>query len=101
MRTYLAIVRGGGDPEWFAAFNDVRVVEALAAHRGYRVLGLGHTGDKTVADLIVEHAAAVPAEAGRHIAEQRAKTRTVAQAKQWQQWAIPLAAAIAGAVIAR
>lgn len=77
------------------------MIEALAAHGAYRVLGIGHTGDRTVADLIVEYAAAVPAEAGRHIAEQRAKTRTARTKQQWHQWAIALAAGIAGVLIGR
>jgi hypothetical protein len=66
----LAVIRGGGEPEQLAAFNDIRVLEALATHPAYCVTGLGHAGDHTLADLVADYSASVPAQAGQHIREQ-------------------------------
>jgi exonuclease VII large subunit len=66
----LAIVRGGGSESDFTAFNDPVVLSALADHPGYRVVGLGHSANSTMLDLICDHSAATPSAAGTHINEQ-------------------------------
>ena len=64
----VAVVRGGGDAASFAVFEDSRVLEALATCPAYRVLGLGHTANRTLAELLADHAASTPAAAGVHVA---------------------------------
>ena len=66
----LVIIRGGGSESDFAAFNDPQLLEALAAYQGYRVLGLGHSANTMMADLICDYSAPVPSAAGTHIRDQ-------------------------------
>ena len=66
----MAMIRGGGDAADFEVFNDPRVVEALSNHRAHRVVGLGHTGNKTLLDLVADHSANTPGQAGQYIREQ-------------------------------
>lgn len=66
----LILIRGGGDAADFDVFDDPRVVEAMAAKRAYRVIGLGHSGNSTLLDLVAEHSAPTPAQAGMHVREQ-------------------------------
>jgi len=68
----LVIIRGGGDDADFAAFNDPLVLEALASFPGYRILGIGHTANLAMADLLCDFSASVPAAAGTHLREQLA-----------------------------
>ena len=63
----LVIVRGGGDPEAFGIFEDAGLLEALAGCSSYRVLGLGHSANRTLAELVADHAASTPAAAGEHV----------------------------------
>jgi hypothetical protein len=63
------IVRGGGVAADFEVFDDPRVVSALAAKRAYRVVGLGHSGNATMLDLVADHSARTPAQAGLHVRE--------------------------------
>ncbi len=76
----VALVRGGGDALDFQVFERPEVLEALAACSGYRVLGLGHSANRTLAELVADHAASTPAAAGEHvrrnIADGKRKTRT-------------------------
>lgn len=69
----LVIIRGGGPDIDFTVFNDQRVLEALANKQSYRVIGIGHSANSTLLDLIADYTAAVPAEAGRHIRDQLEK----------------------------
>lgn len=63
----LVIIRGGGPDADFAVFNDAEVLSALAEKKSYRVMGIGHSGNTTMVDLIADFSARVPAEAGAHI----------------------------------
>lgn len=65
----LVMIRGGGDAADFEVFNDPRVVEALANHEAHRVVGLGHTGNATLLDLVADFSANTPAQAGLYIRE--------------------------------
>ena len=65
----LTIIRGGGDAEQFEVFNSVSVITAINSYPGYRVLGLGHSGNATLADLVCDYSANTPAQAGGHIRE--------------------------------
>jgi exonuclease VII large subunit len=67
----LAIIRGGGPVEQFRVFEDPRVLNALACKNNvYRMLGLGHTHNTTLLDVISDFAAKTPSLAGNHIREQ-------------------------------
>lgn len=66
----LVIVRGGGGDAEFTVFNEKTVLDALAASSSYRVLGIGHTAHKTLADLLCDFSASTPQGAGTHIRDQ-------------------------------
>lgn len=66
----LVIIRGGGPVTDFAVFSDQLVLKALAEKKSYRVMGIGHSGNTTLVDLISDFSATVPAEAGVHIRNQ-------------------------------
>ena len=66
----LVIVRGGGGDAEFTVFNEQAVLDALAASSSYRVLGIGHTAHKTLADLLCDFSASTPQGAGTHIRDQ-------------------------------
>lgn len=63
------LIRGGGDASDFEVFDDPRVVGALAEQRGHRVVGLGHTGNATLLDLVADFSANTPAQAGAYVRE--------------------------------
>ncbi|MGI4795388.1 MAG: exodeoxyribonuclease VII large subunit [Janthinobacterium lividum] len=63
----VVVIRGGGDAASFAVFEDARVLEALSACPAYRVLGLGHTANRTLAEVLADHAASTPTAAGEHV----------------------------------
>lgn len=75
----LLLIRGGGDASDFDVFDDNRVVTALARLDAYRVIGLGHSGNATLLDLVADFAARTPAQAGLHVRE--AVERVV---RQWE-----------------
>lgn len=66
----LVVIRGGGSPEQFAVLDDSRVVEALGSKAAFRIIGLGHTANSSVIDLVADYAANTPADAGTFIAKQ-------------------------------
>lgn len=65
----LMIIRGGGDAADFEVFDDPRVVMALAEQKAHRVVGLGHTGNATLLDLVADFTANTPAQAGAYVRE--------------------------------
>lgn len=66
----LVIIRGGGDEGDFSVFDDPAVLKALADCQSYRIVGVGHSANSTLADLVCDYSAAVPAAAGTHIRDQ-------------------------------
>jgi exodeoxyribonuclease VII large subunit len=65
----IVLIRGGGDASDFEVFDDPRVVAALARKQSHRVLGLGHTGNSTLLDLMADYSANTPAQAGAYVRE--------------------------------
>ena len=54
------VARGGGSPEELMAFNQEPVVRAVQAMRIPVVTALGHTSDRTLADLVADREARTP-----------------------------------------
>lgn len=71
----VALVRGGGDDREFMVFEAQEVLAALGECRGFRLLGLGHSGNRTLADCVADHAAPTPADAGRFVRERVLEAR--------------------------
>ena len=67
----IVIVRGGGDPDDLAAFNDEALVRAIAASRIPTLVGIGHEIDTTLADLAADVRAATPSNAAQLLVPDR------------------------------
>ena len=67
----LVIVRGGGDADDLAAFNDEALVRAVASSRIPTLVGVGHEIDTTLADLVADVRAATPSNAAQILVPDR------------------------------
>lgn len=61
----LIITRGGGSAEDLAAFNDERVVRAIAASRIPTLVAIGHEVDISLAELAADQRASTPSNAAQ------------------------------------
>ncbi len=64
----VVIARGGGSFEELYAFNTEPVARAILASRIPVVTALGHTSDRTVADMVADAECRTPTEAGARVA---------------------------------
>lgn len=67
----IVLVRGGGSLDDLSAWNDERVVRAIAGSRLPTLVGIGHETDTTLADLASDVRAATPSNAAQIVTPDR------------------------------
>ena len=72
----LAIIRGGGSRDDLVAFDDERLVRAIAASRIPTIVGVGHEIDTTLADLAADRRASTPSNAAEVLVPDRQELMT-------------------------
>ena len=78
----LVIIRGGGGADDLAAFNDERVVRAVASSRIPTLVAIGHEIDESLCELAADKRASTPSNAAELIAPDRsAELRQLAHQK--------------------
>lgn len=65
----IAILRGGGRNEDFAAFESFAVAQAISQCQTYVVTGIGHHRDQTVSNQVADRAASTPTAAAHFLAK--------------------------------
>jgi exodeoxyribonuclease VII large subunit len=68
----IVVARGGGSFEELYAFNTEVVARAILGSRLPVVTALGHTSDRTVADMVADFEARTPTEAGSRVVPKKA-----------------------------
>ncbi|MEP7204685.1 MAG: exodeoxyribonuclease VII large subunit [Candidatus Saccharibacteria bacterium] len=61
----IVVIRGGGSADDLAAFNDERLVRAIAGSRIPTLVGVGHETDESLADMVADVRAATPSNAAQ------------------------------------
>lgn len=67
----IVIIRGGGSQEDLAAFNDEKLVRAIASSRSPVLTGIGHEVDETLADFVADVRASTPSNAAQMLLPDR------------------------------
>jgi len=80
----IVVIRGGGDSAQFDAFDHEDVLSALGRSKAYCLLGLGHSGNSTLADLFADHSADTPSAAGAFLREQLHRASVIQEAGRGQ-----------------
>lgn len=78
----LVITRGGGSAEDLAAFNDERVVRAVAASRVPTLVAIGHEIDTVLAELAADVRASTPSNAAEVLFPDKKEAQRTIQARQ-------------------
>lgn len=77
----LVITRGGGSAEDLSAFNDERVVRAVAASRIPTMVAIGHEVDESLSELAADAKASTPSNAAELLVPDRVNEISLLQAK--------------------
>lgn len=75
----IVITRGGGSADDLAAFNDERVVRAIAASRLPTVVAIGHENDLSLAEMVADKRASTPTDAAVLVAADAAQENQLLQ----------------------
>lgn len=67
----IAILRGGGSADDLSAFNDEKLVRAIAASKIPVITGIGHEIDESLADLAADARASTPSNAAELLSRDR------------------------------
>ena len=67
----IAILRGGGSADDLAAFNDEKLVRAVAASKIPVIAGIGHEVDESLVDLAADVRASTPSNAAEMLTKER------------------------------
>lgn len=71
----LVVIRGGGSADDLAAFNDERVVRALASSRIPTLVAIGHEIDESLSELVADKRASTPSNAAELLLPDRSYER--------------------------
>ena len=82
----VVIARGGGSFEELYAFNTEPVARAILASRIPVVTALGHTSDRTVADMVADAECRTPTEAGARVVPRKAELRAALAERRRRLW---------------
>lgn len=71
----LVLIRGGGSADDLSAFNDERLVRAIATSRVPTLVGVGHETDESLADMVADRRASTPSNAAQILVPDKAEVQ--------------------------